>query len=177
MNTSARQELRNTHSEKIPPWKTVHRNWSLYSVLQYEHALQKQNFHIGGNALLALNAYLVKKERFLETDSIPFTRKSVRALTGNSKAVNTERVYDAIKQCGGSLCAPLDAFHLRLGYADQPLGESLLIAMPTISIRDTEIVFSVSHDEGGRSIDARDSDFLLHKLWNADSEWVYLAKC
>ena len=53
------------------------------------------------------------------------------------RKLNLARVYERALELGLQLCPPKIAYHLRLAYLDQPVGEWLLVATPPI--RDYEL--------------------------------------
>lgn len=151
-------------------WRTVKGNMKLKTAIDFVRALEKGGFLIGSWAkdLLLDRDFKVSGEE--KQDLVVLTTAE---LVGKKQGGTTIEVFVGGKDknlfpCDHEIGGPL----LRLQYEDQPIGESLLIAMePLRDMGENPSVFKVENHDSKLWLNADKGD--PHFFWPGDSRWVF----
>ena len=122
---------------------------------------------IWATAILARLPFVTAFGEIIEVRLLVFTTE---ALTGKSEGASVEEVFEGAARLGLKECPPEVAWRLRLECLDQPPGDEFYIGMnPVEDSGGSLLIFSISSNEGGVCLSARDghpdSRSLPHDLW------------
>lgn len=154
---------------KFPIWKTIKLGIQK-SADEYRKAIKADGMKIGdyGNDILGKPAFNVSSDEI----EVELVRITVAEL-GFKNGATRKEIYNKALELGRKLCPNEVGPALRLQYADQPLGEWLLVAMePITDSRGSPDVFDVARSSSGSWLDGYSGcpgDF-----WGADRQWVFL---
>ena len=147
---------------RLPIWRTTTLG-SYKGVNSYRDALDAANIKIGDAAdeILGRPAFPYVGER---TD-VEVTLVAAAELGVKSEATLAD-VYSRAKQRGLMLCPPEVALQLRLDYRDQPIGESLTVAMEPVKTYSGEpTILSLVNFGSGLALLGGDGrpEFIVHR--------------
>lgn len=152
----------------FPTWKTI-KLGTLKNVDAIRQALKAQGYSIGSWAddILGMPAFTVSQEE-TQLDLVVVTVSEL----GFKNGATRKDIYDRAFEQGLLLCPSEVGPQLRLQYADQPMGEWMLVAMEPIAASDGGLdVFRVEHDGGGLWLGSDSSE--PDDVWDAGDRWVF----
>ncbi len=158
-------------SNIFPIWRTVHLVPEADPRITFATAIEMAGMKVSDLArdLLAQPSFTVTTE---ETE-VRLCCAMVKELTGHDQATTAE-ILDAIRRVG-ELCPAEVGPQLRVQYADQPMGEYLLVGMEPVTDSDGYLrVFSVAHESDGQWL--RGNDGNADNVWDGDLQWVFVAR-
>ena len=153
-------------TKAFPTWRTIQLGGHK-TVEKLVEAIVAGDFKIGEWARDILKKVTLAKQS-LEVELVVV---SVAEL-GFPAGATRKEIYDRAVSLGLALCPPEVGPQLRLQYADQPLGEWLLVAMEPIAVSDGRLrVFLVGRDGIGRWLGSYSGH--PESGWGVDDRWVF----
>jgi len=137
-------------------WKNIKIGTGLSNANDLSKAFKQRGYKIleWGEAIIGAPNFTVTKVEQqvnlvrVSVEDLGFEQEMDVPLYGDS--VSRNEIYDRAISLGLKLCHAEVGPQLRLQYPDQPVGESLIIAMESIKdLEGTDSMFLVAHDEEG----------------------------